>query len=69
MYWIKRKVQNMIREQDVKLEQIEGLRLNSKLKETEKLAVLQALKAAVDVHKYSLEKILDSYCFARKRRR
>jgi len=61
MRWVKKKIQNMIREQDRKMEQIEQLRLNCMLRETGKLAVLQAMAASVDVHKYSLEKILDNY--------
>jgi hypothetical protein len=68
MRWVKKKIQNMIREQDRKLSQIEELRQNCKLKETAKLSVLQALAASVNAHQYSLEKILENY-FPKKKKR
>lgn len=58
----------MIREQDRKLEQIEGLRLNCMIRETKKIACLQAMTAACDTHRYALEKILENYCTKRSKR-
>ena len=67
MRWVKKKIQNMIREQDRKLSQIEELRLNCMLRESGKLAVLQAMAASVNAHHFSLEMILKNYFPKEKR--